>query len=113
MITSRRKLAQVLDNRITPTRMTDQFNEPNVDHGHAMPGPLKIPWSGAAAMKRLANQFDLLISSVPHIVIQEALDGKAVDWMEKASDQQIAQVTKEIYGTNIRVNCPPRRVQTE
>ena len=34
------------------------------------------------------------------IVIQEALDGKAVDWMEKASDQQIPQVTKEIYGTN-------------
>ena len=48
-----------------------------------------------------------------HIVIQEALDGKAVDWREKASDQQIPQVTKEIYGTNIRVNCPPRRVQTE
>jgi hypothetical protein len=66
-------------------------------------------------MKRLANQFDLLISSVPltHIVIQEALDGKVVDWMEKASDQQIPQVTKEIYGPNIRVNCPPRRVQTE
>jgi hypothetical protein len=48
-----------------------------------------------------------------HIVIQEALDGKVVDWMEKASDQQILQVTKEIYETNIRVNCPPRRVQTE
>ena len=30
-----------------------------------------------------------------HIVIQEALDGKVVEWMEKASDQQ------------------PRRVQTE
>jgi hypothetical protein len=64
MITSRRKLAQVLDNRITQTRMTDQFNEPNVDHGPAMPDRGKIPWSGAAAMKRLANQFDLLISSL-------------------------------------------------
>jgi len=30
-----------------------------------------------------------------HIVIQEAHDGKVVDWMEKASDQQIPQVTKE------------------
>jgi hypothetical protein len=36
MITSRRKLAQVLDNRITQTRMNDQFNEPNVDRGPAM-----------------------------------------------------------------------------
>jgi hypothetical protein len=30
-----------------------------------------------------------------HIVIQEALDGKTVDWMEKASDQQIPQVTRK------------------
>jgi hypothetical protein len=66
MITSRRKLVQVLDNRITQTRMNDQFNEPNVDRGPAMQGPPKIPWSDAAAMKRLANQFYLLISSVPH-----------------------------------------------
>ena len=65
MITSRRKLAQVLDNRIIQTRMTDQFNEPNVDHGPAMPDRGKFPWSDAAAMKRLANQFDLLISSGP------------------------------------------------
>lgn len=60
MITSRRKLAQVLDNRITQTRMNDQFNKPNVNHGPAMPDRRK---SGAAAMKRLASQFDLLISS--------------------------------------------------
>jgi hypothetical protein len=37
MITLRRKLAQVLDNRITQIRMNDQFNEPNVDRGPAMP----------------------------------------------------------------------------
>jgi hypothetical protein len=42
MITSRRKLAQVLDNRITPTRMNDQFNKPNVDHGPAMPDRRKF-----------------------------------------------------------------------
>ena len=42
MITSRRKLAQVLDNRITQTRMNDQFNEPNVDHGPAMPDRRKF-----------------------------------------------------------------------
>ena len=50
MITSRRKLAQVLDNRITQTRMNDQFNEPNVDHGPAMPDRRKIPWSDAASL---------------------------------------------------------------
>jgi hypothetical protein len=42
MITSRRKLAQLLDNRITQPRMTDQFNEPNVDHGPAMPDRRKF-----------------------------------------------------------------------
>jgi hypothetical protein len=62
MITSHRKLAQVLDNRITQTRMNDQFNKPNANHGSAMPDRRKF-LSGAAAMKRLANQFDLLISS--------------------------------------------------
>jgi hypothetical protein len=49
MITSCRKLVQVLDNRITQTRMNDHFNEPNVDHGPAMPDRRKIPWSDAAA----------------------------------------------------------------
>ncbi len=66
MITSCRKLAQVLDNRITQTRMNDQFNEPKCRSRTRHAGPPKIPWSRAAAMKRLANQFDLLISSVPH-----------------------------------------------
>jgi hypothetical protein len=42
MITSRRKLAQVLDNRITQTRMNDHFNEPSVDHGPAMPDRRKF-----------------------------------------------------------------------
>jgi len=31
------EIGSVLDNRITQTRMTDQFNEPNVYHGPAMP----------------------------------------------------------------------------
>ena len=28
-----------------------------------------------------------------HIAIQEALDGKAVDWMEKVSDEQYRRLT--------------------
>jgi hypothetical protein len=67
MITSRRKLVQVLDGRALDWRLRPKAAPP----------------------------------------------AKVVDWMEKASDQQIPQVTKEIYGTNIRVNCPPRRAQTE
>ena len=46
MITLRRKLVQVLDNRITQTRMDDQFNEPNVDHGPAMPDRRKFLVAG-------------------------------------------------------------------
>jgi hypothetical protein len=42
MITSRRKLAQVLDNRITQTRMNDQFNKPNVNHGPRHAGRRKF-----------------------------------------------------------------------
>ena len=68
---------------------------------------------GDEATRQPIRSADLQRATMTHILIQEALDGKAVDWMEKASDQQIPQVTKEIYGTNIRVNCPLRRVQTE
>jgi hypothetical protein len=46
MITLRRKLVPVLDNRITQTRMDDQFNEPNVDHGPAMPDRRKFLVAG-------------------------------------------------------------------
>lgn len=30
-------------------------------------------------------------SSMTHIAIQEALDGKAVDWMEKVTDEEYAK----------------------
>jgi len=46
MITSRRKLVLALDHRITQTRMNDQFNEPNVDHGPAMPDRRKFIVAG-------------------------------------------------------------------
>ena len=36
-------------------------------------------WHGATA-----------ISSMTHIAIQESLDGKAVEWMEKVTDEQYA-----------------------
>ncbi len=39
--------------------------------------PAEKHWHGASPTKAMA-----------HIAIQEALDGKAVDWMEKVSDEQ-------------------------
>ncbi len=41
--------------------------------------PNEKHWHGAAPT-----------TAVTHIAIQEALDGKAVDWMEKVSDEQYA-----------------------
>jgi quercetin dioxygenase-like cupin family protein len=51
------------------------------------PGDVWIPpgvkhWHGAAPT-----------TAMTHIAIQEHLDGKVVDWMEKVSDEPVRQVT--------------------
>ena len=71
MITLRRKLVQVLDNRITQTRMDDQFNEPNVDHGPAMPDRRKflVAGLGLAAAPLLTH----LASGAPSAKTGEAV----------------------------------------
>jgi quercetin dioxygenase-like cupin family protein len=33
-------------------------------------------------------------TAMTHIAIQEELDGKTVDWMEKVSDEQYSRVTE-------------------
>jgi quercetin dioxygenase-like cupin family protein len=41
-------------------------------------------WHGATAT-----------TAMTHIAIQERLDGKTVDWMEKVSDEQYGQITSK------------------
>ncbi len=78
MITSRRKLVLALDHRITQTRMNDQFNEPNVDHGPAMPdrrkflvagmGLVAAPWLTRAAAGAPAARTDTPVGKNPFSV---------------------------------------------
>ena len=39
-------------------------------------------------------------TAMTHIAIQEALDGKTVDWMEKVSDEQYARLISELLKEN-------------
>lgn len=41
-------------------------------------------------------------TAMTHIAIQEALDGKGVDWMEKVTDEQYAGATQSTQGTGRR-----------
>jgi quercetin dioxygenase-like cupin family protein len=46
--------------------------------------PVEKHWHGATAT-----------TAMTHIAIQEQLDGKTVDWMEKVSDEQYSRVTEK------------------
>ncbi len=46
----------------------------------------RATWSGSSRREALARRAPT--TAMTHIAIQEALDGKAVEWMEKVSDDQ-------------------------
>ena len=53
-----------------------------------------IPWSGVHGKSEPGEKHwhgASPTTAMTHIVIQEALEGKAVDWMEKVTDEQHAQ----------------------
>jgi hypothetical protein len=49
---------------------------------------MKATWLGIAGSCKRRPPRRATSKAMTHIVIQEALDGKAVDWMEKVSDEQ-------------------------
>jgi quercetin dioxygenase-like cupin family protein len=49
-----------------------------------MVGPSEKHWHGASPT-----------TAMTHIAIQEALDGKAVEWLEKVTDEQYPAQTSE------------------
>jgi hypothetical protein len=51
-------------------------------------------WHGATAT-----------TAMTHIAIQEKLDGKAVDWMEKVTDEQYQAGSRIKKGTNYEQFC--------
>jgi hypothetical protein len=58
--------------------LSEKWTSQESAHGHpARDRPSKKHWHGAAGT-----------TAMTHIAIQEQLDGKTADWMEKVSDQQ-------------------------
>jgi hypothetical protein len=49
------------------------------------------PWTSGAPSRRCCGrkkEYSRIATGMSHIAIQEALDGRAVDWLERVTDEQ-------------------------
>jgi hypothetical protein len=111
MITSRRKLVLALDHRITQTRMNDQFNKPNVNHGPAMPDRRKflVAGLGLAAASLLTH----VASGAPSAKTGEAVgmnpvSVRAYGATSAATPLGAMQIERRAIGANVTKLAPGR-----